>query len=181
MIRSIIFFILLGLFLGCKSPEAREPISNKSGSFIKESAERNIKLNQKEKERILAIIKNHPENEYIASESGFWYYYNTKVEQDSITVTAKFGDIVNFNYNVKDLNGNVIYTFEEIKTQNYNMDQEELFTGLREGLKLMKAGETVTFLFPSQKAYGYYGDTKKIGTNIPLMCEVTVNSITQNN
>jgi len=179
MIRSIIFFLLLGLVLGCKSPEAREPISNKSGSFIKESAERNIKLNQKEKERIQAIIKNHPEIEYITSESGFWYYYNTKVEQDSIT--ANFGDIVNFNYNVKDLNGNEIYSFEDIPTQNYSMDQEELFTGLREGLKLMKAGETVTFLFPSQKAYGYYGDRKKIGTNIPLMCQVTVNSITQNN
>ena len=179
MIRIIIIFLLLSLTWGCKSPEAREPISNKSGSFIRESAERNFKLNQKEQERILTIIKNHPETEYIASKSGFWYYYNTKVEQDSIT--AKFGDIVNFNYNVKDLNGNEIYSFEEIPTQNYNMDQEELFTGLREGLKLMKAGETVTFLFPSQKAYGYYGDSKKIGTNIPLMCQVTVNSITQNN
>ena len=179
MIRAIVFFILLILTLGCKSPEARVPISTTSGSFIKESAERNIKLNQKEKEQILAIIKNNPETEYIASKSGFWYYYNTKVEGDSIT--AKFGDIVNFNYNVKDLNGNEIYSLEEIPTQNYNMDQEELFTGLREGLKLMKAEETVTFLFPSQKAFGYYGDTKKIGTNIPIMCQVTVNSITRNN
>lgn len=167
------------MIFGCKSPEARQPISTKSGTFIKESAERNIKLNQREQEQISSIIKSHPEIEYIASESGFWYFYNTKVEQDLIT--ANFGDIVNFNYNIKDLNGNEIYSFEEIKTQNYNMDQEELFTGLREGLKLMKSGETVTFLFPSQKAFGYYGDTKKIGTNVPLMCQVTVHSITQNN
>lgn len=27
------------------------------------------------------------------------------------------------------------------------MDQQELFTGLREGLKLLKAGETATFSF----------------------------------
>ena len=60
------------------------------------------------------------------------------------------------------------------------MDKEELFTGLREGLKLMKPGETVTFLFPSQKAYGYYGDEDKIGINTPLICEVTVNTIRQN-
>jgi len=179
MIRPIIIIILVSLFFGCKSPEARQPISTKSGSFIKESAERNIKLYQREQEQISAIIERHPDIDYIASESGFWYYYNTKVEQDSIT--ADFGDIVNFNYNIKDLNGNEIYSFEEITTQNYSMDQEELFTGLREGLKLMKAGETVTFLFPSQKAFGYYGDTKKIGTNVPLICQVTVNSITQNN
>ena len=54
------------------------------------------------------------------------------------------------------------------------MDKQELFTGLREGLKLMRSGETVTFLFPSQKAYGYYGDENKIGTNVPLICEVTL-------
>lgn len=179
MKKLIILILFGGLVLGCKSPEARQPISTSSGSFIKESAERNIKLYEKEHLLISKIIESHPEHEYIASESGFWYFYNTKVELD--TITADFGDVINFNYNIKDLNGNEIYTFDEISTQNYAMDQEELFTGLREGLKLMKTGETVTFLFPSQKAFGYYGDTKKIGTNIPLMCQVTVNSITQNN
>lgn len=179
MKKSLIIVLLIGLFFGCKSPEARQPISRKSGSFIKASAERNIKLNEKEHQRIASIMESHPDINYMASENGFWYYYNTKVEQD--TITPGFGDIVNFNYNIKDLNGNVIYSFDEIPTQNYKMDQEELFTGLREGLKLMKAGETVTFLFPSQKAFGYYGDTKKIGANVPLMCQVTVNSITQNN
>ncbi len=87
--------------------------------------------------------------------------------------------MINFDYNVKDFKGQTIYSDEEIIADDYSMDQEELFTGLREGLKLMKPGETVTFLFPSQKAYGYYGDTKKIGTNVPLICEVTVNSITK--
>ena len=179
MIKPIIIIVLVCLAFGCKSPEARQPVSTKSGAFIKESAERNIKLYQSEQQRISAIIESHPDIDYIASESGFWYYYNTKVEHD--TITADFGDTVNFKYNIKDLNGNVIYSFDEIPIQNYNMDQEELFTGLREGLKLMKAGETVTFLFPSQKAFGYYGDTKKIGTSVPLICQVTVNSITQNN
>jgi FKBP-type peptidyl-prolyl cis-trans isomerase len=61
------------------------------------------------------------------------------------------------------------------------MDKQEIFTGLREGLKLMKPNETVSFLFPSQKAYGYYGDKNKIGTNVPLLVKVTVNNITQKN
>ena len=89
------------------------------------------------------------------------------------------GDVVNFDYDVKTLNGQTIYSEEEIQPRNYVMDKEELFTGLREGLKLMKPGETVTFLFPSQKDYGHYGDTDRIGTKVPLMCKVTVNSITQ--
>ena len=49
--------------------------------------------------------------------------------------------------------------------------------GLRDGIKLMKKGETITFLFPSHMAYGYHGDDKKIGTNEPLICTVTLNDI----
>lgn len=168
-------FILLAF--SCKSPEARRPISVKTGSFIDASVERNKKLNAKEQSAIEQLMKQQEKN-YIASESGFWYYYNNKIETDTLN-TPDFGDIVNYNYNVKNLNGSVIYSAETIKTQSYAMDKQELFTGLREGLKLMKTGETVTFLFPSQKAYGYYGDENKIGRNVPLICEVTVNSITK--
>jgi len=178
MNKTIILTGILLALVACKTPEARAPISKKSGSFIDASVERNKKLNTAELAAIKKIMDQQNHN-YIASESGFWYYYNTKVEVDSLK-TPNFGDIVNYNYNVKALNGNLIYSKDDIKTQNYAMDQQELFTGLREGLKLLKTGETATFLFPSQKAYGYYGDENKIGTNIPLICEVTINSITLN-
>ena len=176
MKRVIIVCIIL-LSFGCKAPEARYPESKSSGSFIIESAERNKKLFEAEQLQIEKIISEDSEKEYMASENGFWYHYVQKIEGDSLT--PQFGDIVNFNYNVKDLSGNLIYSENELRTQNYAMDQQEIFTGLREGLKLMKAGEVVTFLFPSQKAYGYYGDENKIGTNVPIICKVTVNSITQ--
>lgn len=177
MIRPILILLLFMGMMSCKSPEARQPVSHKTGSFINASVERNIKLNKKEKEKIEQIIKADTTSKYLTSESGFWYTYETKVEND--TITADFGDVVNFDYNVKSLSGQIIYSDEEIKPRNYIMDKEELFTGLREGLKLMKPGETVTFLFPSQKAYGYYGDTNRIGTSVPLICKVTVHSITQ--
>ncbi|WP_456437170.1 gliding motility-associated peptidyl-prolyl isomerase GldI [Psychroserpens sp.] len=176
--KPIFILLIISLFFSCKSPDARRPESVQSGSFYEASAERNIKLNKKEQAQIQEIIDRNPEQEYIASNSGFWYYYNTKIKQD--TITPKFGDIVSFNYNIKDLNENIIYSEDDIRTQNYVMDKEELFTGLREGLKLMKPGEVATFLFPSQKAYGYYGDTNRIGTNIPLICKVTLNTIIQN-
>ena len=147
-----------------------------SGSFLKESAERNKKLNELEYKQIEAIIEDNPDIEYLTSESGFWYFYENRIEED--TIQPQFGDLVDFHYNVSNIQGSEIYT-----TQNktYIMDKEELFTGLREGLKLMKPTESVTFIFPSQKAFGYYGDDNKIGTNIPLICEVTLNTITQNN
>ncbi|SHI66695.1 gliding motility-associated peptidyl-prolyl isomerase GldI [Aquimarina spongiae] len=170
-------FGFLIVFSSCKTQEARRPVSVKSGSFISESITRNKQLAAKEEGLIKKIMDNDTLNEYITSEGGFWYYYNKK---DTISQkTPKFGDIVNFNYDIKDLNGNLIYSKTELDTVTYYIDKEELFLGLREGLKLMKEGEVVTFLFPSYQAYGYYGDNHKIGTNIPLMSEVTLHKITK--
>ena len=177
MNKLIILVLALAMF-ACKSHEARKPITTKTGSFIDESIARNKALNAREYAAIEKIMKKDS-TKYVASNHGFWYYYNTKKDADSLATPA-FGDVVNYDYNVKSLNGQLIYSKNDLKNQDYVMDKQELFTGLREGLKLMKPGETVTFIFPSQKAYGYYGDEYKIGRNMPLVCQVTLNSITQN-
>lgn len=173
-------FILGLLFLGaCKSPEARYPVTQNSGSYINESVERNRELVAHEEDFIKNIIAEDSINEYIASNDGFWYYYNTKSTDSIATEPPKFGDVVEFNYSIKTLNGEIIYAEGEKPTKEYAIDKQELFSGLRQGLKLMKEGETVTFLFPSHKAYGYYGDKDKIGTNIPIITRVTLNKITK--
>ncbi len=180
--NKIVFSItlVLLLFTACKTPEARRPISVKTGSFIDASVERNKLLYAKEQKLIEQIMSKNDSIKYIASENGFWYHYNTKSDADSL-FTPEFGDIINYSYSLKYLNGELIYPNNSFKNLNYAMDKQELFSGLRQGLKLMKSGESATFLFPSQKAYGYYGDESKIGTNVPLICEVTVNSITKTN
>lgn len=175
-----IAYIILALFAftGCKSPEARRPVTQNSGSFINESIQRNKKLVAKEEAYILEMMEKDSTKNYIASSNGFWYYYNQK-STDSLNVEMpEYGDVVRFDYNIKDLQGNYIYEVGEIPTKRYAMDRENLFGGLREGLKLMKAGEKVTFIFPSHKAFGYYGDKNKIGTNIPIITEVSLHSIT---
>jgi len=173
------FLVTVLLLSACRSPEPRMPESVKTGSFISESAQRNKKLNEQERIAIESMIASDSSSNYIASENGFWYSYINRFERD--TIKPVFGDEVNFKYSIRDITGSTIYSTEEIGDQNYVIDKEELFSGLREGLKLMKPSETVTFIFPSQVAYGYYGDDNKIGTNVPLVCEVTLNSIHKTN
>tara|TARA_R110002051_G_scaffold75877_2_gene138315 strand:- start:180844 stop:181425 length:582 start_codon:yes stop_codon:yes gene_type:complete len=177
MSKNTCAILLMVLFcFSCKSPEARMPESVQSGSFLKKSAERNKKLNELERTHIETIIKDNPNKNYIASESGFWFHYNVQVERD--TIRPQFGDIINFDYTISNFEGSEIYPK---MNKTYIMDKEELFTGLREGLKLLKPSESATFIFPSQKAFGYYGDDNKIGTNVPLICNVTLNTIIKKN
>lgn len=178
--RKAAYFLIFSLVvLSCKSPEARRPVSQKSGSFIDETIARNKEIVAAEESRILQIIEEDSTNNYISSPDGFWYYYE---ERDTVSSeTPEFGDIVEFDYTIETLDGRNIYSTEELPTRTYAIDQEELFSGLRQGLKLMQEGETVTFLFPSHKAYGYYGDKKRIGTNVPIRSTVTLRDIEQEN
>ena len=98
--------------------------------------------------------------------------YENKVEAES--PLAQKGDIAYFEYEVRDLNNKIIYTKEELKIQEYYVDKENIMMGLRNGIKLMKKGETITFIFPSHMGYGYRGDTDKISTNEPLICTVNL-------
>lgn len=175
MNRTALLLILSVFLFSCKSPEARKPVSQKSGSYIDAAVERNKKVVAAEEKAIAEIIEQDQENEYITSTHGFWYYYQDR--DTSATEKPAFGDLVTFSYNIRNLDGSVIYSTEELSPRTYKMDQEELFKGLREGLKLMHVGETVTFLFPSHKAFGFYGDRNRIGNNIPIMSTVTLEEI----
>ncbi|MEY4012142.1 MAG: hypothetical protein RIT22_1266 [Bacteroidota bacterium] len=165
--------LLLALFSSCqRNQEARKPISHTSGTFMKQSIDRNKKLIAGEEAEIARVIRQNPKTKFIASTKGFWYSYATVNVQD--TLTPKKGDVALFDYEVKDLKGHVIYSKSELGPQTYFVDKQNIMTGLREGIKLMHRKEKVNFLFTSHIGYGYHGDNKKIGTNKPLFCIVTL-------
>jgi len=174
--KIFILTLLVSLLVtGCKqSQEARRPVSQASGTFMKKSAERNKKLIATEEDQIDSLIKSNPKVKYMASTKGYWYSY--VVENPTDTLTPKKGDVAFFNYEIKDLKGNIIYSEAELKPQTYAIDKQNIMSGLREGIKLMHKKEKIIFLFPSHIAYGYHGDEKKIGPNQPLLCTVTLHN-----
>jgi gliding motility-associated peptidyl-prolyl isomerase len=172
--KHILFVVLTIFIASCSEKQARQPISHSSGTFMKESIDRNKKLNEQEKLAIAKIIQKDTAFLYNRSEKGFWYAYENKSTENVFPVK---GDVVNFDYEITDLYGNTIYSAEELKTQTYHVDKQNIMSGLRNGIKLMHKGDKVKFIFPSQSAYGYHGDDKKIGTNQPIICLVTLNEI----
>lgn len=170
---AILFFSII--FCSCGDREARQPITRNSGSYINKSIQRNKDLIAKEENYISQLIDKDTLNEYRASSLGFWYTYVTKEDSPSSRF-PKVGDLVLFKYNLHTLNGKRLVSQEELGNVVTQIDQsnQELITGVREGLKLMKQGETVTFLFPSHKAYGYYGLDGKIPSNTPIKSTVTL-------
>lgn len=176
--RLFFFIAVLIVLSGCKEPEARRPVSVKTGTFFDESVARNKKMLQREEEAIQTIMAKDTLHTYYASPNGFWYYYEEK--EPANAYTPQKDDLVFIHYNLRTLHNSTLYTTDEIGNRNVKIDSEIIFPGLNAGVKLMKKGETVTFLFPSSLAYGYPGDGDKIGINVPLMSTVTLIDIIKN-
>ena len=173
--RTSIFLLLLIVVVSCTTPTPRKPIVRKTSTFLTESIQRNKIINEVEEQALLDYIKNDSLSDYLTSPNGFWYRY---VVKDSLTNRFPVkGDEVLYAYEIKDVNDVLIYSKEELGDRNYMVDREELISGLQDGLKLMKEGEEILFLFPSHKAYGYSG-YKKIAGNQPLIYNVELKRIT---
>lgn len=164
------------LITGCTQQQARKPLSHSSGTFMKESVERNKKLIAGEEAEIEAVIKKDTAAQYIATAKGYWYKYDVK-SSSTDTLAPKKGNVAYFDYEVKDLKGNIIYTELELRPQVYRVDKQNIMMGMRDGIKLMKKGEKLTFLFPSHMGYGYHGDNRRIGHNQPLMVTINLKDI----
>lgn len=176
--KLIVLITVSTLLFSCSGPSPRKPVVRKTSTFLDESIQRNKVLNKLEEKAFQQLIKNDSLHSYINSPHGFWYYYNTK---DSLaTKFPEKGDKVVYSYTIKDINGNVLYTEEELGERSYLVERQELITGLQDGIKLMKEGEIVTFLFPSYKAYGYSG-YQKIQSNQPLIYTVQLKKIIKSN
>ena len=163
---TFIYLLIVVYFVSCKEPEPRRPVQNKSGTFYKESVERNKLILKREESLIKSLIQADTLNEYIENPYGFWYFY--EIRNDSLTRTPITDDEVILTYNLMSFNGDTIYKRNDIGMQQIKIDKTQLFPGLRNAIKLLKQGEKATFLFPSSQVYGYKGDNNKIGPNVPL-------------
>jgi gliding motility-associated peptidyl-prolyl isomerase len=168
--------LIIILCLGCAKVEPRKPINPKpSTTILQETIKESKMLNKIEDEKIINLIKRDSTTNYIDSTKGFWYTYVTKVDEEN--QTAKTGNEVTIAYDIKDLNDVVIYTNEELGLKKYKIDKEDFISALQTGIKLMKVGETITFVIPSYNAFGILGDGNRIGINQSIKSTVTLINI----
>jgi gliding motility-associated peptidyl-prolyl isomerase len=175
--KLLLFLFFLGL-LSCLNPEPRKPIQRKTSLIDEASIEFNKQLNSKEESLFKLYMKADSLNVYYSSSSGFWYKYNKKTDN---IIIPKTGDIIEYIYEISDLDNAIIYSSEELGEFTYAVDKQEIIKGLQFGFKLMHEGDIVTFLFPSHLAYGFIGDQNRIQINQPLIYKVQLLKINVKN
>ena len=170
--------LIVLLLTACKEPEPRRPVQGATSTFLEESVARNKALLASETVRIKELMATDSLKTYSSTGSGSWYTYINK--NDGNSPLPKTDNIVTLTYTLTTLDNDTLYSSEDIGVFEYRVDREELFPGLRHGIKLLKENETATFLFPSSLAFGYHGDGDKIGVNVPVKCTVSVFEVERN-
>jgi len=174
MKSSFLIIMTVLLVISCQKPIPRLPVVRKSVSEVETSIELNNKLKKEEELILKKVIKKDSLSTYYSSKYGFWYKYDTKGNGN---YSPKKGDELLYTFSVYNVNNKLIYKEKEI---HYWVDKQDIIDGLEIGLKLMKQGDEITFLFPSNVAYGYSGDQNKIAVNQPLIFKVKLNQINKN-
>jgi gliding motility-associated peptidyl-prolyl isomerase len=171
--------ILLLCNYSCSEIIPRHPLNKKKVTFLNQSAHRNKKLFTHEEQELREAASRDSLLNFNSTEAGFLYAYKKQVNKS--LDTPQKGELVRFQYQIEDLNNKVIYDKNMLGIVEYSIDQEDLLPGLREGLRIMKTGEVVVFLFPSYLCYGYQGDGEKISANQPLRFTIERLSNIKNN
>ena len=163
--------------IACNTIEARKPISQRTGTVLSHTIKQTKALIAAENAFIASFIAKDSTAVYTTAPFGCWYAYNNKIEAEVASPVE--GDVVTFEYAISDIFDTEIYSKSELGIKKYTIDREDFIPALQEGLKLMKVGETVTFIIPSHRAFGVVGDGHKIAMNTTLKSKVTLLNITQ--
>ena len=173
--RILLLLCTCLLILSCREQEARRPVSQSKTYTLADTSEEMKQINKIEETKIQNYIAKDSLSTYIASPNGFWYQYINKIEEDTKNPTK--GDVVELSYDIYDLNGQVIYSKEELGIKTYTIDKEDFIPALQIGIKSMKVGETIKFAIPSYNAFGIVGDENRIGINQSIISTVTLLNI----
>ncbi len=157
----------------CEKNVVQNPKERETDSFILESSQR-----EKERQNGELILLNewrekNAKYDFKASPYGYW------IQSQSDSISAEENnindlDFVQYIKQYRDLNDQVIYSFEENGIQNMILGKTEEIRGIETAIRSMEQGDKSVLLLPSFMAYGLYGDENKIGAHQPILVEIEI-------
>lgn len=156
------FFIPIGflcfLLLACgeDKPQKQLPFSSKKDYEETVIASHQAFL-KKEKERIQGFIDS-TQLQFTQTGTGLQYAVTNQSEGEGF----KKGDIAVIHYQLKSIQGELLYETRPELAHEFMVDFDEVETGLHEAIKELKTGEEAIIILPAHLAHGITGDQAAI-------------------
>jgi FKBP-type peptidyl-prolyl cis-trans isomerase FkpA len=173
------FFLLLTSYLllltsylllltSCTNREQPKPLAIPDIEKVKKPLEiANKHMIKTEDEQITEFISRYQWN-MTKTASGLRYLIYKKGNG----LKPESGSKVKIDYEVKLINGTLIYSSRESGPKEFIIGKSNAEPGLEEGLLLMRVGDKSKLIIPSYLAYGLHGDENKIPKRATLVYDV---------
>ena len=92
------------------------------------------------------------------SKTGLWF----KMYHVGTGDSARLQNIATISYQVRLLDGKLCYSTDTTGPKNIIIGRSDMESGVEEGLRMMRVGDSAHFILPPHLAHGLVGDQKKI-------------------
>jgi len=166
--RLIIYFLIGFTVISCHNNKDTGTITKLTQDQITEKLlEGNKAALEFENEQIDKIVQLNGWN-MIETGTGLRY----QIIEKGKGVKTSVGKQVEFDFEVKLLNGEIIYSSDKTGAKKFMIGSGGVESGLEEGILLLNVGDTARFIIPSYLAHGLSGDQDQIPAKSTLIYTV---------
>ena len=177
---SLVLIILIAIFLifyfsnyqRYEAPYQDKKIKPKDSKKNLENV--NKFLIEKDKERIISFLerRNWKMKE---TDSGLFY----SIVQQGSNIKIEYGDYVKMDYEVRLLDGTLIYTSDSTGQKVVHVGRDQSIKGLHEGLQYLHKGDKARFILPPHLGHGLIGDSKRIPARAILFYNIEIKKVSK--
>ena len=171
ILASFIFVFVLFSCVNNDKPKYEQVVKHSvTQNDVNESLE---ELNRKFLIQEAELIKNYVENNklnVIQTGTGLRYQIHNQGDDDLI----EEGDVITLEYEVRLLNGELIYSSENDGNKTFLVGRGGVESGLEEAVLKLSKKSVATLILPAHLAYGLTGDGNKVPHRATLLYKIKV-------
>ncbi len=167
ILRSLILLVGLSiLYASCSSDTDSERMID-GQQFMSRLESANKVLLEVEKQEINDFINRY---NWEMEETGSGLHYH--IYAPSNGAAAEVGKTAVIKYDIYLLNGELVYSSEQLGNKTFKIGQGGVESGLEEAILLLRLGEKARFIMPAHLAHGVPGDGVKIPRQASILYDV---------
>lgn len=166
------FFILilaLSVFSKCNVNSGREAKNISPDNIREPMIQANKSYVEEESARIRAFVKRQ---KWEVKETGTGLRYMIYHRASDIGETAKEGQFAKVNFKISLLDGTLCYNSDDTGPEKFLIGQDNVESGLHEGITYMRVGDKAKLILPAHLAHGLIGDQHKIPARTPIVYDI---------
>jgi FKBP-type peptidyl-prolyl cis-trans isomerase len=174
------FAVLAVLAQSCGSSQNKSTQKQHTDIQSKEFQDKLVEANKmsvkRESDEIDQYVK-HKGWDMITTGTGLRYMITKKGTGELAVKDSAFKKYATIKFKISLLDGTLCYSSDSTGLREFLIGEDDIETGIHEGIQYMHSGDRATFILPSHLAYGLMGDQRRIPPRASVLYDIELINI----